>query len=94
VAGPKSPHSSFHLRKLEEYLLESGQKKQFSRSRQTPMSESTPKANRYRWEATEIRRAAEIVRDERFREQLLSIADEYDAAATEIEAQLAGERHK
>jgi pyruvate-formate lyase len=58
------------------------------------MSESTSKANRYRWEATEIRRAAEIVQDERFREQLLSIADEYDAAATEIEAQLAGGSHK
>ena len=41
-------------------------------------------------EAAEIRRAAAIVQDKRFREQLLSIADEYDAAATEIEAQLAG----
>jgi hypothetical protein len=38
-------------------------------------------------EAAAIRIAAEIVRDERFQEQLLSIADEYDALAASIEVQ-------
>jgi hypothetical protein len=54
------------------------------------MSEHRTIADRYRQEAIEIRRAAQAIRDERFRHQLLAIADEYEAAATEIEAQLAG----
>jgi hypothetical protein len=43
------------------------------------------KAGRYRREAASIRDAVNMIRDERFREQLLSIADQYDGAAAEIE---------
>ena len=51
------------------------------------MSEKRSIAEKYRLEAAAIRLAAEIVRDERFQEQLLSIADEYDALAASIEVQ-------
>jgi hypothetical protein len=56
------------------------------------MSEEQSEAGRYRREAAEIRRAAEIVRDERFQEQLLSIADEYEVLATSIEAEHSRQR--
>src|SRR5438045_6286722 len=52
------------------------------------MSEEQSRAEKYRREAAEIRSAAEIVRDEGFRQQLLSIADEYDAVATSIEVKI------
>jgi hypothetical protein len=46
------------------------------------MSEERSIADKYRLEAAEIRKAAEIVRDEGFRDQLLAIADEYEVLAT------------
>jgi|GraSoiStandDraft_54_1057290.scaffolds.fasta_scaffold1824809_1 pyruvate-formate lyase len=49
------------------------------------LSAARLKAERYRREAASIRDATNIIRDERFREQLLSIADQYDGAAAEIE---------
>ena len=45
-------------------------------------------ADKYRLEAADIRQAAAIIRDERFQEQLLSIADQYDAWAASIEIEL------
>jgi hypothetical protein len=42
-------------------------------------------AEKYRQEAASIRQAAEIIRDECFRDQLLSIARQYEAVATSIE---------
>jgi hypothetical protein len=53
------------------------------------MSDSAARAERYRLEAAEIRRAADIIQDERFRAQLLSIADDYDACAKTIEDEIA-----
>jgi hypothetical protein len=50
---------------------------------------SDQRADSYRREAVEIREAAELVRDPRFREQLLRIAQDYDAAAGHVPA----ERH-
>jgi predicted nucleic acid-binding Zn ribbon protein len=50
------------------------------------MSEQQTIADRYRREAIELRRAAEVVQDERFRDQLLSIANDLDAWAAAIEA--------
>ena len=49
-------------------------------------------ADKYRQEAADIRQAATIIRDERFREQLLSIADQYDAWAASIEIEQARQR--
>jgi hypothetical protein len=57
----------------------------------TPMSEYQARADKYRREAAEIRQAAEIVWDDRFREQLLTIADQYDSYAASIEAELASQ---
>jgi hypothetical protein len=45
------------------------------------------KLDYYRQEAEEIRKAAEIVRDPQFREQLLGIAKEYEAWAARLDAQ-------
>jgi hypothetical protein len=45
-------------------------------------------ADKYRQEAADIRQAAAIIRDERFQDQLLSIADQYDAWAASIEIEL------
>jgi hypothetical protein len=50
------------------------------------MSEQKAKAARYRQEAAEIRRATKLIKDERFRDQLLSIADELEAFANSLEA--------
>ena len=52
------------------------------------------KPDYYRQQAEEIRKAAEIVRDLQFREQLLGIAQAYDAVATRIavEARSHGDR--
>jgi hypothetical protein len=44
-------------------------------------------ADHYRREAEHLRRAAEVVRDEGLREQLLSIAEQYEAMARRIESQ-------
>ena len=48
---------------------------------------SDQRADSYRREAVKIREAAEIVRDIRFREQLLQIALDYDAAAGHVPAE-------
>jgi hypothetical protein len=50
---------------------------------------SDQRVDSYRREAVEIREAAELVRDIRFREQLLRIAQDYDAAV----GHLAAEQH-
>lgn len=39
----------------------------------------------YRHEAADLQAAAELIRDPHLREQLLAIAREYEAAATELE---------
>jgi hypothetical protein len=49
-------------------------------------------ADKYRQEAADIRQAAAIIHDERFQEQLLSIADQYDAWAASIEIEQARQR--
>ena len=51
-----------------------------------PIDQPTPE--HYRQEAVSLRKAAEIIRDQRLADQLLSIAGEYEAAAVSIEAQL------
>ena len=51
------------------------------------MSEDQLKAEKFRLEAAEIREAAAIVQDKGFREQLLSIADQYEALATSTEGE-------
>ena len=56
------------------------------------MSDDKSRVEKYRLEAASIRQAAEIVRDERFRQQLLSIAEHYEALATSIDLQLRSER--
>jgi hypothetical protein len=55
------------------------------------MSEYQARAEKYRREAAEIREAAEVIRDKAFRDQLLSIADQYDSYAASIEAELASQ---
>jgi hypothetical protein len=45
------------------------------------------KADQYRREAEQLRVAAQVVRDEGLREQLLSIAEQYEAMARRIESQ-------
>ena len=52
------------------------------------MAEQKARAERYRHEAAELRRAVKFIQDERFREQLLSIADQFDAFADAIEAEI------
>lgn len=47
-----------------------------------------PNVEYYRKEAASLRQAAEVIRDQGFREQLLSIADDYEAAAIKIETQI------
>jgi hypothetical protein len=54
----------------------------------SPFGES----DKYRQEAASIRQAAEIIRDECFRDQLLSIAQQYEAVATGIEIEQARQR--
>ena len=49
-----------------------------------PKDELTPE--RCRQEAMDLRKAAGVVRDQRLAEQLLTLADQYEAAATRIEA--------
>jgi hypothetical protein len=48
------------------------------------------RVSQYRREAADLRRAAEIVRDESLREQLLSIAQQYEALADRIERKRRG----
>jgi hypothetical protein len=55
------------------------------------MSDDQSLAKRCRYEAAEIREAAGLVRDERFRDQLLSIASDYEAYAESIEAEISGQ---
>jgi len=45
-------------------------------------------ANDYRQEAAQIREAVQQIQDDGFRQQLLNIADQYEAAAAMIEADL------
>jgi hypothetical protein len=45
------------------------------------------KADQYRREAEQLRDAAKVVLDEALREQLLSIAEQYEAMARRIESQ-------
>jgi|HubBroStandDraft_2_1064218.scaffolds.fasta_scaffold3229936_1 hypothetical protein len=45
------------------------------------------KADHYRREAVQLRDAAKVVRDEGLREQLRSIAEQYEAMATKIDSQ-------
>ena len=45
-------------------------------------------ASRYRREAEHLRHAVEMIEDARLREQLLSIARQYDAVAGSIEQEL------
>lgn len=45
-------------------------------------------ASRYRREAEHLRQAVEMIEDARLREQLLSFARQYDAAAMAIEQEL------
>ena len=51
-------------------------------------TESRTRARRYRHEGQQLRDAVELIQDERLREQLLTIATQYDAAAEAIEQQL------
>ena len=60
----------------------------FSSTRATEGVSSLGQAEKYRQEAASIRQAAEIIRDECFRDQLLSIARQYEAVATGIEIEL------
>jgi len=46
-------------------------------------------ASHYRREAEHLRRAVEIIEEAGLREQLLSIAQQYDAAAGSLEQELA-----
>ena len=55
--------------------------------RHIPMSEDKVLAEKYWLEAAEIRKAAAIVQDKDFREQLLSIAGQYEALATSTEGE-------
>jgi hypothetical protein len=50
-----------------------------------PEDDDESRVSQYRREAADLRRAAEIVRDESLREQLLSIAQQYEALADRIE---------
>ena len=56
--------------------------------RQTPIPAAPTTAVSHRYEAMSLREAAEIVRDRRLAKQLLSIADQYEAAADSIELTL------
>ena len=51
-------------------------------------------AARNRREAAEIRAILDSIRDERFREQLLEIADQYEAVAAAIEKVRASEQQQ
>jgi hypothetical protein len=64
----------------------------FSSTRATEGVSSIGQAEKYRQEAASIRQAAEIIRDECFRDQLLSIARQYEAVATGIEIEQARQR--
>jgi hypothetical protein len=55
----------------------------------TAMADDQTLIEKYRREAATIRKATKSIRDERFCEQLLLIADRYEARAGEIEADLA-----
>ena len=57
------------------------------------MSEEQSRAEQYRREAAEIRKAAEIVQDEGLRQQLLSFADQYEAVATSIEVEIGSNKN-
>ena len=63
------------------------------RGSDAPALEPEPQttAERYRREAIELRRAAEIIRDEQFRHQFLCIAEDYDAWAAAIQAEVSGQ---
>jgi hypothetical protein len=50
-----------------------------------PEDDDEARVSQYRREAADLRRAAEVVRDESLREQLLSIAQQYEALADRIE---------
>lgn len=54
-------------------------------SNEIPIPIAPAIAERYRQETVSLREAADIVRDEGLREQLLSIADRYAEAALAIE---------
>ena len=45
-------------------------------------------ASRYRREAEHLRRASELIADERLREQLIGIAQQYEAAAASLQQEL------
>jgi hypothetical protein len=49
------------------------------------MSDDQSNAEKYRREAMTLRQAAEVVRDPGLRDQLLSIAEQYEALAAGIE---------
>jgi hypothetical protein len=51
-------------------------------------TDSEATARRYRREAEHLRHAVEMIEDARLREQLLSIAQQYEAAAAAIDQQL------
>jgi hypothetical protein len=51
-------------------------------------SDDRSRAEKYRREAISLRQAAEIVQDPRLRNQLLSIAERYDALAAGIESEI------
>lgn len=45
-------------------------------------------ASRYRREAEHLRRAIELIEDKRLRDQLLGIAQQYEAAAASLQQEL------
>jgi hypothetical protein len=58
------------------------------------MSDDRPKAEKYRSEAMTLRQAAEVVRDPGLRDQLLSIAEQYEALAAAIERGLPSQENR
>ncbi len=58
------------------------------------MSDDQSKAEKYRREAMSLRQAAEIVRDPKLRNQLLSIAEQYEALAAAIERGLPSQENR
>ena len=58
------------------------------------MSDDQAGVEKYRREAMSLRQAAEIVRDPRPQNQLLSIAERHDALAAGIERELLSQQHR
>jgi hypothetical protein len=62
------------------------------RTLRVDMAMSDQGADNYRHQAAEIREAAEIVRDQQFREQLLGIAQQYEAVAARMQLEAHAKR--